>query len=348
MKIFNILGSVALALTVMTSCAVHDPFADKGDLGQVVPTVDWEQASTVVKAGSYASFTAKYYTSSDHQIDSSAVWALTKRSRSAAATSKLTSALAYTKTYAVIDTVRTYARMAGYPHSAASWDGHEFELVDSFPTSRTLKPLAWATPTEWDQATFDNYYPSTFAQEFCDYMVTALTKNNTYYNDLVNVYVKYDFTKEQFEALNAKYGLNFPTDVESDKKSDDWFTTDEVDHYYYTTVVDSATVAYHEIATQAEAPQGANVYPVYKSSAWLFSRYSDDTGGKVTTVRDEYIPYFKDLLSLIPFTGWIYNTADKNYTVNYSCTYYLEPRFEVYDDNGKKGVTTDNKEITLN
>lgn len=348
MKIFNILGSVALALAVMTSCAVHDPFADKGELGQVVPTVDWEQSSTLVKAGSYASFTAKYYTSSEHQIDSSAVWALTKRSQSAAATSKLTSSLNYTKTYAVVDTVRTYSRMASYSHSSASWDGHEYQLVDSFPTSRTLKPVTWVTPTDWDQSTFDSYYPAEFEQEFCDYMVDALTSSNTYYSDLVNVYVKYDFTKEQFESLNTKYGLSFPTETESANKSDLWYTTDEIDHYYYTTVVDSATVAYHEIETEAEAPEGVSVYPVYKSSAWLFSRYSDDTGGKVTTVRDEYIPYFQDLLNMIPFTGWIYNTTDLNYSVNYSCTYYLEPRFEVYDDNGKKGVTTDNKEITLN
>ena len=118
-------------------------------------------------------------------------------------------------------------------------------------------------------------------------MITTLTKDSTYYNDLRNVYVKYDFKKETFEALNAKYGVNFPTETESDKKSDAWYTqvknskgemVDEIDHYYYITVVDEKTT-YNEIATPEAAPEGVSVFPVYKSSPWLFSRYSDDTGG---------------------------------------------------------------------
>ena len=91
-----------------------------------------------------------------------------------------------------------------------------------------------------------------------------------------------------------------------------------------------------------------NVQPVYKSAFWLFSRYSDDTGGKITTVRRQYMPYFKSMLETIPFTSWIYNTADKAYTVNFNRTYFLEPQFRVYDTDGKVGVTTDNKEVTLN
>ena len=52
--------------------------------------------------------------------------------------------------------------------------------------------------------------------------------------------------------------------------------------------------------------------------------------------------------ALIPFTSWIYNTADKSYTVNFSRKYSLMPQFRVYDTDGKMGVTTDNKEVTLN
>ena len=39
MKIFNILGSISLLVALATSCAVHDPFDDNMDIGQVVPTV---------------------------------------------------------------------------------------------------------------------------------------------------------------------------------------------------------------------------------------------------------------------------------------------------------------------
>ncbi len=348
MKRYKIFGLVTLMALIATSCAIHDPFADNGELGQVLPTVDWEQGSTVVKAGRYATFKGKYYTTSEKTIDHSEVWCLIKREQTATATSKLTTSLAYTKNYSLTDTVRSSQMVASYPHSKAEWDGYEYVLTDSFPTSRTLAPVTWINPEEWDQEKFDSYYPSTFQQEFKDYMVNALTKDSTYYNDLRNVYINYEFPAELFEQLNGQYNIDFPTVTASADKSDAWFTTDEVDHYYYISVGDDGSAVYHEIAQESDAPAGVNVQPVYKSAYWLFSRYSDDTGGKITTVRRQYMPYFKSMIETIPFTSWIYNTSDKAFTVNFSRTYYLEPQFRVYDTDGKVGVTTDNKEVTLN
>ncbi|MCQ2288828.1 MAG: hypothetical protein MJZ74_06985 [Muribaculaceae bacterium] len=347
MKLYKIFGAMAFLAAAVTSCAVHDPFADKMELGQVLPTVDWEQNSVLVKAGSVATFKAKYYTTGDKQIDHCEVWAMITRSQEATATCKLASSLGYTKSVASSDTVRSSQCMQTYKHSDAVWDGHEYVLTDSFATSRTLAPVIWNSPTEWDQEKFDAYYPAGFQEEFCDYIVNALTKDSTYYNDLRNVYINYDFTKEKFEELNAKYGVSFPTLTESGEKSDAWYTTDEVDHYYYEVVEGGVTVI-KEIATPDLAPAGANVYEIYKSSPWLMCRYSDNTGGKITNVRREYMPYWKDLISSIPFTGWIYNTADKNYAVSFSRTYYMLPDFRVYDTDGKVGITSDNKEITLN
>ena len=348
MKRYRIYGLLALVALLATSCAIHDPFADNGELGQVLPTVDWEQGSTVVKAGRYATFKGKYYTTAEKAIDHSEVWCLIKREQTATATSKLTTSLAYTKNYSLTDTVRSSQMVATYAHSKAEWDGYEYVLADSFPTSRTLAPVTWVNPSEWDQEKFDSYYPSTFQQEFTTYMVNALTKDSTYYNDLRNVYINYNFPIGLFEQLNAQYGIDFPTDTITADKSNNWFTTDEVDHYYYITVAEDGTAVYHEIAEESAAPAGANVQAVYKSAFWLFSRYSDDTGGKITTVRRQYMPYFKSMLETIPFTSWIYNTADKAYTVNFNRTYFLEPQFRVYDTDGKVGVTTDNKEVTLN
>lgn len=348
MKRHKIYGLIALMALLTASCAIHDPFADNGQLGQVLPTVDWEQGSTVVKAGRHATFKGKYYTTSEKSIDHSEVWCLIKREQTATATSKLTTSLAYTKNYSLTDTVRSNQMVATYPHSKAEWDGYEYVLTDSFPTSRTLAPVTWVNPEEWDQEKFDSYYPSTFQQEFMAYMVNALTKDSTYYNDLRNVYIKYNFPIELFEQLNAQYNIEFPTDTTTDYKSNAWFTTDEVDHYYYITVGDDGSAVYHEIANESEAPSGVNVQAVYRSAFWLFSRYSDDTGGKITTVRRQYMPYFKSMLETIPFTSWIYNTSDKAYTVNFNRTYFLEPQFRVYDSDGKVGVTSDNKEVTLN
>jgi len=341
-------GLMALVALLTTSCAIHDPFADNGELGQVLPTVDWELTSTVVKAGKHAGFKSKYYTTSEKAIDHSEVWCLIGRQQTASATSKLTTSLAYTKTYSLTDTVRSSQMVASFAHSKAEWDGYEYVLTDSFPTSRTLAPVTWTNPKEWDQEKFDSYYPSTFQQEFTAYMVNALTKDSTYYNDLRNVYINYNFPIELFEQLNAQYGIEFPTDTVMADKSNAWYTTDEVDHYYYITVADDGTAVYHEIADESAAPSGANVQAVYKSAFWLFSRYSDDTGGKITTVRRQYMPYFKSLLETIPFTSWIYNTSDKTYTVNFSRKYSLLPEFRVYDTDGKMGVTTDNKEVSLN
>ena len=348
MKIFKIFSSLALVAALMNACAIHDPFADNMEIGQVVPTVSWE-LSDVAKAGGYVYFKAKYYTSSEHSIDHSEVWGLVTRTTSAAATCRLTTALSYTKTVNSTDTVRTDVLLATYPHSKAEWDGHEYVLVDSFQVSSTLAPVSWVDPEEFDEERFDMYYPETFQEEFTDHIITYLTKDSTYYNDLRNIYINYDFTAEQFEELNAKYGLSIPTETESSKKSDLWYVkTDVVDHYYYITVDEAGVKTEHEIATPEDAPAGVNVYEVYKSCDWVYCRYSDDTGGRITSIRKEYMPYWKDLISLIPFKDWIYNSSDKNYSVNFTRNYTLYPTFRVFDETGKMGKDTETKQIGLN
>ena len=157
MKILNILGCVALAAAVMSSCAVHDPFADNMEIGQVVPTVSWE-FSDVAKAGGYVNFKAKYYTSDDHTIDHCEVWGLVTRTTEASATCRLTTSLSYTKTVSSTDTVRNYVKYASYPHSKAEWDGHEYVLVDSFPVSATLAPVNWVEPDDFDEDDYSNNF----------------------------------------------------------------------------------------------------------------------------------------------------------------------------------------------
>ena len=348
MKILNILGCVALAAAVMSSCAVHDPFADNMELGQVVPTVSWEH-SNVGKAGGFVNFKAKYYTSDDHTIDHCEVWGLVTRTTEASATCRLTTSLSYTKTVSSTDTVRNYVKYASYPHSKAEWDGHEYVLVDSFPVSATLAPVNWVEPDDFDEERFDMYYPATFKQEFVDHVVNYLTRDSTYYNDLRNIYINYDFTAQQFEQLNAKYGVSIPTETESGNKSDLWFVNpDVVDHYYYITVDDAGVKTEHEIATPDQAPAGVNVYDVYQSCAWVYSRYSDDTGGRITSVRKEYMPYWKDLISQIPFQDWIFNQGTNKYTIVFTRSYILYPVFQVYDETGKMGKDTETKAINLN
>lgn len=54
MKSYNKIALLAAGLFLATSCDVNDPFADKMDIGQVLPTTSWELSSTVCKAGEEA------------------------------------------------------------------------------------------------------------------------------------------------------------------------------------------------------------------------------------------------------------------------------------------------------
>lgn len=348
MKKFKIFTIAAATLSLaLASCSVHDPFADNMDLGQIVPTVSWE-FSTVAKAGGMVKFTGKYYTSSEHRIDHSEVWAMVTRESSASATCMLTTSLKYTKTVNTADTVRNAYLIQKYDHSKAEWDGHEYVLVDSFPVSQTFVPVTWYEPETWDQDRFDLYYPSTFQEEFKSTVINYLTRDSVYYNDVRGIYINYDFTPEQIAAVNAKYGVSIPLETESANKSDLWFTADEIDHYYYITVDDAGVKVEHEIANESDAPSGVNVYPVYKSAPWVYSRYSDDTGGRVNAIRQAYMPAWKELLEQIPFTDWIYNNSNKSYNVVFTRNYFLVPFFRVFDENGKMGTDTEIKTIDLN
>ena len=54
------------------------------------------------------------------------------------------------------------------------------------------------------------------------------------------------------------------------------------------------------------------------------------------------------MITLIPFTDWIYNTVDKNYSVSFTREYKMGVTFKVYDTDGNVGYTTDVKEVSLN
>lgn len=362
MKLYNKIGLVATGAFLMASCAVNDPFADNMELGQVLPTVSWELSSSVCKAGNEAGFLGKYYTTAPGvTIDRSEVWGMITRSESASAVQKLITSPAYSQTVNAVDTVRGFHLLATFPHSMAVLDtikGTEYQLNASFPTSRTLSPVTWASPADWDQAKFDMYYPETFQAEFKEKMVNYLTKDSTYFSGLREVYLKYAFTEQQFNEVNAKYPDLTPlpwTDSEEEghAKGDLWFgaKTDVVDHYYYTTVENGVTIE-HEVATKEEAvAQGIaedRIFDVYKAPHWVFCRYSDDVGAAVTSIRAAYMPLWKELVELIPFEAWIYNSSDQSYAVEFTRSYTIIPQFKVVDSNGKVGMDTEAKTIDLN
>lgn len=375
MKLQYKLGAVALAVVAMTSCSQHDPFEDVVTPGQAVPTVNWALGSTVANAGDSVAFEGKYYTDKEHTPDHAEVWSNVVVTESAAATLGLTQSLKYTQTVNTVDTVRTSQVVASYPHSMAKWDGYEFVLNAKFPTSVTLKSVKWTNIAEWNQNRFDSYYPADFMSSFTAKVNDYLTKDSTYYNDLRHVYVNYAFTLNQIQEVISKYpqltGLDKLLLEDAGQKSDAWYTKitvesgkEEVENvvgYYYLELVGDVNV-YREVALDdpkletVDGKQFYNVsetlkvpaYKVYESSPWVFCRYDDNRGEVIATVRGNYMPVFKDLIALIPFTDWIYNSVDKVYSVTFDRKYSLGVVFKVVDTVGNVGYTTEVKEVSLN
>lgn len=365
MKIYNKLGLFAAATLLMASCAVNDPLMDKMEAGQVVPTVTWELASTVCKAGNEAGFLGKYYTTEEGvTITHSEVWGMITMTESASAIQKLIPSPAYTKTVNLNDTVRGFHLLKSFAHKEEFRVGEEYHLDTTFTTPRTLGPVNWSNPTAWDEANqkkFADYYPAEFQDEFKAQMVTYLTKDSTYMSGLRNVYVNYDFTQADFDEVNA-LGTDIEgfqpipfsdSDVAGETKGDLWFDvdTETIVGYYYTKVDGNGNTVEIEIATKEEAPEDVSqdkVFPVYKSPHWIFSRYSDNTGGAVTAVRAEYMPIWKALVEKVPFEAWIYNSSEKSYTVEFSRKYSIISQFRVVDSKGGVGKDTEYKTIELN
>ena len=80
----------------------------------------------------------------------------------------------------------------------------------------------------------------------------------------------------------------------------------------------------------------------------VFSRYSDDLGSVVTTVRPQYIAAFKALVEPITFQEWIH--GNDGYAIAFSRSYTLKAKFRVYDTEGNIGEVspTEAKDIMIN
>lgn len=354
MKIQYKIGLLALGVMAMSSCARHDVIDKITTIGQEVPGAYWELSSTVCKAGDEFGFQGKYSVSPGHEADRSEVWYQIVRTEEASVLSKLGgTSLGYTHKSAKIDTVRTYQPMAVFPHSAATWSGHEFIITGTVPVSRTLAPVKWADIATWDEDNFNAYYPEGFKEGFLSTVIGYLTNEATaqnYYNALRSVYISYNFSNELFTA-NGFPEVN-PEQPEADK-SDFWFSTtqaseDAIVGYYYFTVEGDKNVPVEISIEENESFTAAPTYPVYKSCDWVFCRYDDNAGAIVSSIREEWLPKFKNLLVTIPFEDWIYDSANGCYKVDFSRSYSLNTQFRVYDKEGNEGRAYDILNINVN
>lgn len=357
------------ALAAMSSCTKHDLIPEITIVGQAVPTVYWEVGSTVCKAGENFTFQGKYTSEPYRTPLRSEVWYQILRSDVATVTTALAgTSLSYAQTVNVTDTMRAFQCHASFDHSMAEFNGHEYIIRGEVPTSRTLSPLTWLDITEWDQARFDSYYPQGFVAEYLDKVIGYLTDEstaNSYYTALQTVYVNYPFTNDQFAAVGLPAVVTTEELDEAAIKKNLWYSTREADDaalvgYYYITIDGEGKTVYNEVPMDYVAPEGVVLYPVYKCAEWLFCRYDDNSGALTTTVRPEWLPKFRTLLEQIPFTAWIYDSANSVYKVDFARSYSLEANFRAYDKDTDKlgdpsapeheGITskTEQKTITLN
>lgn len=360
----------AAAASVLGACANHDLIPDISQVGQAVPAVYWEVGSTVCKAGDSFSFQGKYTSEPGRTPVRSEVWYQVVRADAAAVSTKLAgNSLNYTQSVSSNDTMRSFQCHASFPHNEEYWNGHEYVLQGTVPTSRTLSPVSWVEPSQWDQERFDSFYPEGFVEEYLQKIYGYLTDPETadsYYSALRAVYLNYAFTNEQFAAVGLPELDLSGDDQGTSVKSDAWFSTTEASEdaiigYYYITV-DEATgkQIYNEVAVDYVAPEGIILYPVYKASEWLFCRYDDNKGGITTTMRPEWLPKFRTLIENIPFKDWIYDSSNAVYKIEFSRTYSLDANFRAYDKESDKvsdpnapeyeGVTSETlqKTITIN
>ncbi|MBQ2838766.1 MAG: hypothetical protein IJE73_03895 [Muribaculaceae bacterium] len=378
MKLQYKLGIMALGLFAFTSCEKNDPFADPLEIGPRVPTCYWEVGSTTCKAGGYFSFKGQYYTEDGHTPSHSEVWYNVTRTDEGEATAKLAgSSFAYKKSYSFTDTVRMNQSIYKFEHSLAVWDGYEFVLTDSVPVSETLTPVNWNNPKEWEDGEvkkFNLYFPTGYAEEF-EKTVDSLIVTNANYNALRYLYINYAFTNERFGEINTQFGTDFPTDIKYSETDAQEGATDKstrwIDYnnpkvsgkaapivgYYYQTIDEAGNPVYSEVATEdVYADESGNMilasdsttrtYAVYESAPWVFSRYDDDLGSVVSTVRPEYIEAFKALVEPITFKEWI--GSNDGYAISFKRKYFLDANFRVYDTEGNCGKAHTNYSIEIN
>lgn len=363
----------ALAAATMTlamaGCANHDLIPDIAQVGQAVPTVYWEVGSTVCKAGESFSFQGKYNNQPGRTPIRSEVWYEIVRDDVAAVSTKLGGAsLNYTQTASANDVMRSYQCAAVFPHQAEYWDGHQNIFTGTVPVSRTLTPVMWVDPAEFDADRFASFYPEGFVESYLEKIYGYLTDEASaaaYYNALRTVYLNYAFTNEQFAAVGLPELDLSGDDNGTAKKSDAWYAyssdkpTQQVGVYFITLDAEG-NVVYNERPMDYEPAEGQMVFPVYDAAEWVFCRYDDNSGSVVTSVRPEWLPRFRTLIEQIPFEAWIYDSANGVYKIDFSRRYSLNAQFRSYDKNTNQlsdpnapefeGVTskTDLKTISIN
>ncbi len=162
---------IALTLLVVgaSACAKHDFLDEDTITGKVGPEAYWDVKSTAITAGDSMEFTAQYY-SSKETISHSEAWYSIDETVDYTVICPWMKSSSYSKISNVTTRKRVLQFISAYPHSEELWSDslHAYTFTGYFPVSRTLSPISWSQPAEYDADKMELYFGKEFIQTFRD------------------------------------------------------------------------------------------------------------------------------------------------------------------------------------
>ena len=135
----NKISVLAICLVIGVSCTISDPIDDTAAIGQLAPTVYWEQVPKGVTAGDDVEFQVQYFPTAGK--------------------------------------TRQFNPVVTYQHSESNFDEARktYFIRGTFPTTYTLAPSVWNNIEVFSHDTYNKYFPTSFEKTFKDSLYSVLT-----------------------------------------------------------------------------------------------------------------------------------------------------------------------------
>lgn len=274
---------IALTLLVVgaSACAKHDFLDEDTITGKVGPEAYWEIKSSAITAGDSMQFTAQYY-SSKEAIDHSEAWYNIDEKVEYTVICPWVTTFAYSKTSNTTEHKRISQFISRYAHSEDFWSDslHAYTFTGYFPVSRTLSPVVWNHPSDYDADKMESYFGKEFMQSFRDELRPKMQFAD-YRNMFTGLALMENFKQYTDSALDPNagegvYAYFFPKDAEGNVQQ---WVLDSMDVYWN-------RVSFSDLILNA----GNNYYDVDYKRSYIINaelRVFDEVGTYSKTVSKE-------------------------------------------------------------
>ena len=205
MKSYKIIALVLLAVGI-SACAKHDFLDEDTITGKVGPEAYWEIKSSAITAGDSMQFTAQYY-SAKQAIDHSEAWNNIDEKVEYTVICPWVTTFSYSKTSNTSEHKRISQFITRYAHSEDFWSDslHAYTFTGYFPVSRTLSPVVWNHPSDYDADKMESYFGKEFMQSFRDELRPKMQFAD-YRNMFTGLALMEDFKQYTDSALDPNAG----------------------------------------------------------------------------------------------------------------------------------------------